>query len=462
MKALLPRLSEAGVVLISTLLLMTLLLAVGVSGLGLSRSDLLVSQNFLTGSQALWLARAGAEAGKNWLETNLPAGAALPVTLEPTELETGSYAVTVSARGNHVYQLTSVGTGPDGSRRVVEEVVRLPDFSPAGVVTSDGDGLHPDFDDASGGIGRRIPDFTVDARNHALDGALSPLCPAIAPFAVTQVAAQNDLTSAVETLKREIVTRANAFCLMDGSDAAGACTPGLFWVRGDGPTPRFQASACTMTDPSCFLHVSLSSAALRALANPPEAHLPPPPENHGPFTTEALPFVQMLSVAEQSRLQTALNDVSQRISELPEERVDHISASLHAGHHDYGSLAKPAIVRIDEGAEALDVDGGAVLNGVGVLVIPRLVRLGNATLQWKGLVVIEGAGDLQVTDANACGQVLGAVVVRDDVALDRKLDLDNVQRGGCTPFSLAYSCEAVTRALTALMRTVSWIEKYGV
>lgn len=460
METLPNRLSEAGVVLITTLLLMTLLLAVGVSGLSLSRSDLLVSHNFLAGSQALWLARAGTETGKNWLETNL-SDAALPVTLGPTELDTGSYSVTVTALGNHVYQLTSVGTGPDDSRRVVEEVVRLPDFSPAGVVTSDGDGLHPDFDDMTGGVGRRIPDFTVDARNHALDGTLSSLCPAVAPFAVTQTGAQNDLTGAVSTLKRELVTRANAFCQLDGSDAAGTCTPGLFWVRGSGSLPRFQTGACVLTDPSCFLRVDLSSAALRALANPPEANLPPTPENRGPFTTEALPFTQTLSAPEQTRLQTALNDLNQRIAELPEESISHISASVHSGYYEYGSLSKPAIVRIDEGAEAIDFDGGVVISGLGVLLIPRVVRLGNATLNWKGLIVIEGAGDLRAEDARACGQVLGAVVVRDDAVLDRKLDLDVVQRGGCSPFAINYSCEAVTRALTALMRTVSWIEKYG-
>jgi hypothetical protein len=452
--------SEAGVVLITTLLLMTLLLAVGISGLGLSRSDLLVSHNLLIGSQALWLARAGAEAGKNWIETSLP-GATLPITLEPTALESGSYTVTVAALGNRAYRLTSIGTGPDESRRVVEEIVRLPDFSPAGVVTSDGDGLHPDFDDASGGVGRRIPDFSIDARNHALDGTLSSLCPAVAPFAVTQTGARNDLTSAASTLKREIVTRANSFCLMNGSDAAGTCTPGLFWVRGSGSLPRFQTGTCVTTTASCFLNLDLTSAALRALANPPASHLPPAPENRGPFTSSVTSFVQLLNTTEQTRLHTALSDLSQRIAELPEERISHISASLHSGHYEYGSLTKPAVVRVAEGVEAIDLDGGVVINGIGVLLIPRVVRLGNATLNWKGLIVIEGAGDLRVEEADACGQVLGAVVVHDDATLDRKLDLDLVQRGGCPPFALNYSCEAVTRALTALMRTVSWIEKYG-
>jgi hypothetical protein len=69
---------------------------------------------------------------------------------------------------------------------------------------------------------------------------------------------------------------------------------------------------------------------------------------------------------------------------------------------------------------------------------------------------------LSAEDAALCGQVLGAVLVHDDAMLDRKLDFDKVQRGGgCAPFAVNYSCEMVTRALTALLRTVSWVEKYG-
>ena len=81
---------------------------------------------------------------------------------------------------------------------------------------------------------------------------------------------------------------------------------------------------------------------------------------------------------------------------------------------------------------------------------------------WQGVVLVVGHGDLRVEDANACGQVLGAVVVRDDAAPDRKLDLNLVQRGGgCSPLAVNYSCETVSRALTLFMRTVSWTEKFG-
>ena len=455
--------SEAGIVLITTLLLISLLMVIGASGLVLSRTDLLISQNLLTGMQALWLARAGTEIGKNWLETNLPV-TPLPFTLGPTELANGTYTVSIAALGNRAYRLIAVGLGPEGSRRVVEEVVRLPDFTPAGTVTSDGDGLHPDFNDDSSGVGRRIPDFSVDGRNHAPDGTLSALCPGVSPFAATQVAAQNDLSTAADTLKREVVTRANSFCQADGSDAAGTCTPGLFWVRGSAVLPRFLSTPCVATNPTCFLNLDLSAAALRATALPPATHLPAAPENRGPFTpvTGVSPFVRSLNATEQARLHMALDDLIQRADELPEEKTLRLTASVIAGTHTYGTLAEPKVTQVEEGLGELDLSGGAVVNGAGVLIIPRAVRLRNATLNWQGIVLVVGDGDLRVEDPAACGQVLGAVVVRDDATTNRKLDLDRVARSsGCAPFAVNYSCEAVTRALLVLIRTVSWAEKFG-
>jgi len=455
--------SDAGVVLITTLLLITLLLAVAAGALLLSRTDLMISRNLLTSAQALWLARTGTEIGKNWLEENL-AGASLPVTLGPEELANGTYTVRIAALGNAEYQLTASGSGAEGSRRVVEEIVRLPDFTPDGVVTSDGDGLHADFDDHSGGIGRRIPDFSLDGRNHAPDGTLSARCPNVSPFATTQAGAHDDLVTAADTLKHEVVTRANSFCQADGSSLAGPCTPGLSWVRGTGVAPRFLTGACVVTNPSCFLNLNLSAPALRATGFPVSVHLPTMPEDRGPFAPlpDAMSLALLLNTTERVRLQTAINDILQYTTDLAEEKILHLSHSLGGGSHTYGTWNEPKVTQVEDGADALDVNGGAEVNGVGVLIIPRVVRLSNATLNWQGIVLVVGDGDLQVEDANACGQILGAIVVHDDAASDRKLDLDLVRRGGsCPPFAVNYSCETVSRALTLFMRTVSWTEKFG-
>ena len=456
--------SEAGVVLITTLFLMTLLLVVIAAGLALSRTDLMITRNLLSGVQALWIARSGTEVGKNWLETNLTTSS-LPVTLGPTTLANGTYTVEVVTLGSGVYQLTATGLGPEGSRRVVEERVRLPDFSPAGVITNEGDGLHPDFDDHRGGIGRRIPDFTTDGRNHAPDGTLSSLCPAVASFTTTQTSAQNDLTAAANILKHEIVTRANTFCLANGSStAAGVCTPGLSWIRGIGALPRFTSDPCVATASTCYLNLDLSAAALRATALPPASNLPSPPQNRGPFAptaTSSLPFARTLTTPEQTRLHTALDDIERRVGELPPEKLLRITGSLTSGTHIYGTTAIPKVTQIEDGASALEISGGAIINGVGILLVPRVLQLRNATLNWQGIIMITGDGDLRVEDPAACGQIAGAVIIRDDPSPDRKFDLDLVERNGsCSPFAVNYSCEAVTRALTILMQTVSWIEKF--
>jgi len=457
--------SEAGVVLITTLFLMTLLLVIAAAGLALSRTDLMIARNLLSGTQALWLARSGTEMGKNWLETNLTTSP-LPITLGPAVLANGTYTVEVAALGSGVYQLTATGLGPEGSRRVVEERVRLPDFSPSGVITNEGDGLHPDFDDRRGGIGRRIPDFTIDGRNHTPDGTLSVLCPALASFATTQIAAQNDIIAAANMLRHELVTRANTFCLADGSSTgAGVCTPGLSWIRGVGALPRFTSDPCVATASACYLNLDLSAAALRATALPPGLNLPSPPQNRGPMAptvTGSMPFVRTLTTPEQTRLHTALDDMERRGGELPPEKTLRITASLTSGTHTYGTTATPKVTQIEDGTGALEISGGAIINGVGILLIPRILQLRNATLNWQGIILITGDGDLRVEDPAACGQILGAVIIRDDPAPDRKFDLDLVERNGsCSPLAVNYSCEAVTRALTILMQTVSWIEKFN-
>lgn len=456
--------SETGIVLISTLLLMALLLVVGTSVLSLSRTDLMIARNLQSGTETLWIARAGTEIGKNWLENNLLT-VSLPVTLGPISFGNGTYTVEIVALGNNTYRLTATGLRAEGSRREVEEIVRLPNLAPIGTILNEGDGLHPDFDDFSGGTGRRIPDFSIDGRNHALNGALSATCPAVPSYAITQAPAQSDLITALNILKREVVIRANAYCQADGSSSGGGtCTPGLSWIRGNAVLPRFTSGGCVATTPSCFLNLDLSVAPLRATAQPPAMNLPPAPQDRGPFApapTVAIPFARFLTATEQTTLHTAIDDLLRRTNEIPAEKRLSITASITSGTHTYGTSAIPKVTFIEDGSSPLEMSGGAVVSGVGVLVIPRVLQLRNATLNWQGLVVIVGDGDLRAEDLGACGQILGALVIRDDAAADRKFDLDVVkQTRGCAPFAVNYSCEAVARALALLMQTVSWTEKF--
>ena len=460
--------SERGVVLLTTLILMTLLAAIGGSGTIRSRVDLFISHNLRSGVQAFWLAQAGAEVGKNWLEAHLP-GETFPMTLGPQALGEGTYTVRIEEIDARRYRITATGAGSEASRRVIEEVVSLPPFTPFGVVTSLDAGLQPDFTDPTtspAGSGHRIPDFSIDGRNHALAGGLSPRCPDIAPFAVHQIRAQTDLINAQNSLKQRIVTRANRFCRADGgSTAFGVCTPGLAWVRGPTLLPRFAPQPCRPEEQACFLHLDLSAAVLRATAQPAHVHLPAAPDDRGPFTpgSATTPFAYLLAAEEQSQLQTALVEIQQQTARLPLEQVLEISHSIGRGSHTYGTGAQPRVTQIQDGHGLLRIHDGARVQGFGLLIIPRVVLLSNVTFQWQGIVVIVDDGDLRAEGPNVCGQILGAVLVQDGGTLGRKLDFDRVKRTGtCAPLAVNYSCEAVTRALVLLQRTVSWTEQFDV
>ena len=456
--------SEAGFVLIPVLLFTTLLLILSMTNLSSNGTDLRTARNRHSGVEALWIARAGVEVGKNWLEHSLLT-TSLPVILGPVPFGSGTYTVEIVALENNTYRVTAIGRGAEGSQQDVEEIVRLPNLLPFGVVLDEGDGLHPDFDDLKGGIGRRIPDFSIDGRNHAPDGALAATCTATAPYGVTQPTALGDLTTALVTLKRGVVARANAYCQAGGeSSGGGVCTPGLSWIRGSAALPRFTSDACIATDPSCFVNLDLSAAALRANAQPPEENLLTPPQDRGPFApaiVAALPFARLLTASEQLTIHAGLDELIRRIGEMPEEKKLTISTNIASGAHTYGTLEKPQLTIVEDGTGALDIGDGAVLNGAGILFIPRVLQLRAATLNWQGLVVIVGDGDLRASDPAGCGQIVGAVVIRDDAAMDRKLDLDLIQHSGsCPRFAVSYSCEAVAHALALLMRTDSRMEKF--
>ncbi len=458
--------SERGVILLTTLILLTLLAAIGSSRTILSRVDLFISHNLRSGVQAFWLAQAGAEVGKNWLEANLP-GETFPITLGPQALGEGTYTVQIEELDARRYRITATGVGAEASRRVVEEVVALPPFTPGGAVTSLGVGLQPDFTDPTTSparSGHRIPDLSIDGRNHALAGDLSARCPDIAPFAVSQIQARTDLISAQHSLKQRIVTRANLFCRADGdSTASGVCTPGLAWVRGPALLPRFDSLRCQLEEPTCFLHLDLSAAALRATAQPAHVHLPTAPNDRGPFTPSSAltPFASLLSDEERRQLQTALAEIQQQIAGLEPEQVLEISQHLEHDSYTYGTAAQPRVTQIQAGSSSLRMENDARVTGAGILIVPRVVLLDNVTFQWQGIVVIMGEGALRAVGPNVCGQILGAVLVQDNGSPGQKLDFARVQRSSaCTPLAVNYSCAAVVRALMLLHRTVSWTERF--
>ena len=224
-------------------------------------------------------------------------------------------------------------------------------------------------------------------------------------------------------------------------------------MRGADSLPRFRTDACEAGEPGCFLNLDLSASALRAARRP--------PADHGPFAPGPVPLVRPLSPPQRNHTRKALLDIVDRLPDLPAEKLLFLRSSLLAGTHTYGTPEAPKVTWIEDGGGPLDLDGGAVVQGAGLLLISRVVRLGRASLNWRGLVLIVDGGDLRVTDAGACGHILGAVVIRDNAVPNQKFDLDRVRAGPrCRPLTVSYSCDAVHRALSLFMRTVSFREGF--
>ena len=202
---------------------------------------------------------------------------------------------------------------------------------------------------------------------------------------------------------------------------------------------------------------------MRATAQPAHIHLPEPPNDRGPLAPGPgiLPFAYLLAAEERQQLPTALSEMLQHIAKLPPEEVLTISHSIGRGVHTYGTTEQPRITQIQDRQGSPRIYNQAQVHGAGILIVPRMLLLRNVTFQWEGIVLVLDDGDLCATGPRVCGQILGAIIVQDNSALDRKLDLDLVTgSSACTPLSESYSCEAVSRALFLLQRTLSWTEQF--
>src|SRR4029077_4756261 len=112
------------------------------------------------------------------------------------------------------------------------------------------------------------------------------------------------------------------------------------------------------------------------------------------------------------------------------------SASLASS---YGDKDHPAVVVISD--PTLSLQGGTVLSGYGVLVIPYALEISNATLRWNGIVVVKSAGGHVTVNAGATGFINGALLMQPGSAL-------NLQNSA-TAFRLTYSCEAIDLPFSA-------------
>lgn len=130
-----PHARERGFVLVTVLMGATLLVALGSSGLILSRTDLQITSNFLTGTQTLYVAEAGvhhawAALDEGGLFEKVYAQGQM-VLLDDVGFGSGKYTVTAAALGDgtdpKTMRLTSVAQGPANARRTIEALLQRAD-----------------------------------------------------------------------------------------------------------------------------------------------------------------------------------------------------------------------------------------------------------------------------------------------------------------------------------------------
>ena len=122
---------ERGFVLVSVLMGATLLVALSSSGLFLSRTDLQITGNFVTGTQTLYVAEAGISHAWSILDdrsvfTNTFAAGDTEL-LTDVVFGVGDYTVSTSALADtepNALRITSVANGPANARRVIEALVQ--------------------------------------------------------------------------------------------------------------------------------------------------------------------------------------------------------------------------------------------------------------------------------------------------------------------------------------------------
>lgn len=180
------------------------------------------------------------------------------------QLSPGGTTPSCDANGMQtVYMLTSLAATPqvggvNGSRSMMRTEVVAPSIRPAGMITMGTmgtTGAAPVLSGSIGSNGSGIPGVAIDGRPHDVNGNIIdptiPLppgtpppvaCSAVASLATNSSTGTQQLESALDAVRSNIVTQANNSCKFDGSstDPNHQCTYGLWWVRGTDPlTTRF-------------------------------------------------------------------------------------------------------------------------------------------------------------------------------------------------------------------------------
>jgi cytoskeletal protein CcmA (bactofilin family) len=141
---------ESGVALVTGLVIMVLLTAIGTYAIHMTEIDETIAGNLKTSKQAFYVAEAGIQHAKTFLNQNkgkwgdyayatLDDAKATPL-IPSTQLSTmGTYTVTIQDAGNNARSIRSTGTTASNASAVIENLVRLGPFNPGKALTVGGD-----------------------------------------------------------------------------------------------------------------------------------------------------------------------------------------------------------------------------------------------------------------------------------------------------------------------------------
>lgn len=385
----------------------------------------------------------------------------------------------------NVYMLTSLaatsGLTANAARRLLRFEVVPPSIRPPAAITLDAGNLGPS-------LGSGIPGTIVDGHVHDITGApvSSPVnnrCSDVAALATDAPQSSTQMEQALNNLRLSIVQTANSSCSASGNGINGnSCPPGLWWVRGAGPLPRFITQIqvpnssgnnggpgpsgddksnnfttvpCTSANASCYTNLNLASPELMANAasvvpnsNPPVLNVSYPSDKPAPFTGNSgnqtdVSIYQASTPATLSDEITAVGKLVNASVSLPNYYA--VTAANLAP--SYGDAGHPAIVVITDPSLALQTS----LSGYGILVVPSDFEV-HAQLQWTGIVLVKPPDPTSTTGTSTAqfalgngggGFINGALMIQSPTA-------NLITSSPGVAFKVSYSCAAIDMAFSSL------------
>jgi len=350
-----------------------------------------------------------------------------------------------------------------GARALTRYEVAKTSIRPPGALTLESEEAAPAFNNGSEGTGVRFPPTSIDGRARDINGNLLPPgngCATVSSIATDSSKSTTDLQGALDDLRQKLVQRANDFCNANGTDATGKkCTPGLWWIRGTDPTPRFDQSNCTTSAASCYKNVNLSAPELDAISATFAPHVPqvvlPPQNPSAPFIGAAGNVDPLIAQASTNVLQNQISTINQVVSDSAgQSNFFTIPNATISSDVTFGSPTNPAIV-VATDSGGLEIQKG-VGTGFGILVVPNNFQIDAATFQWTGIVLVEPPSGEFRLDSGANGFINGALLLQASANGTTNVRTSDSDSNG---FTISYSCDAIDLAFrSAPLKIISYSE----